>query len=71
MKKILSKIDRERIITIGQSKCPIGHLARLKRVQHFDFMHQSCLVKHGCGQSGYFQVVGQKDEIPAVFRIVI
>ena len=24
----ISKIDRERIITIGQSKCPIGHLAR-------------------------------------------
>jgi len=31
----------------------------------------SRLVKHGDGQGGYFQVVGQKDEFPAGFRIVV
>jgi len=31
----------------------------------------SCLVKHGDGQSGYFQVVGQKDKFLAGFRIVV
>ena len=31
----------------------------------------SCLVKHGDGQSRYFQVVGQKNEFLAGFRIVV
>ena len=31
----------------------------------------SCLVKHGHGQSGYFQMVGQKDEFLAGFRIEV
>lgn len=31
----------------------------------------SRLVKHGDGQGGYFQVVGQKNEFPAGFRIVV
>ena len=31
----------------------------------------SRLVKHGDGEGGYFQVVGQKNEFPAGFRIVV
>ena len=31
----------------------------------------SCLVEHGDGENGYFQVVGQKDELLAGFRIVV